>query len=145
MVVAGGAVTQAAEGILSATTLRAGFVGAVILGVINGLPEAVTSIAAVRRGAIALAFAFAFAFAAIIGGHSLDALNLAVGDFAYRGGSLYHAAGNDEPFLTSAALAMTTVVLGGLLIRQERGWFRPAFDGALLVVIYAATVTILAF
>ncbi|MFG3315664.1 sodium:calcium antiporter [Streptomyces albidoflavus] len=139
VVVAGWAVTQAAEGILSATTLRAGFVGAVILGVINGLPEAVTSIAAVRRGAITLAFA------AIIGGNSLDVLNLAVGDFAYRSGSLYHAAGNDELFLTSAALVMTTVVLGGLLIRQERGWFRLGFDGALLVVIYAATVTILAF
>ena len=139
VVVAGWAVTRAAEGLLSATTLRAGFVGAAVLGTVNALPETVTSIAAVRRGAVTLAFA------AIIGGNCLDVLNLAVGDLAYRGGSLYHAAGDDELFLACAALVMTTVVLGGLLVRQERGWFRLGFDGALLVLVHAATLTILAF
>ncbi|OSC47475.1 cation transporter, partial [Streptomyces sp. 4F] len=57
VVVAGWAVTQAAEVVLSSTGLRAGLVGAGIMGVINALPEAVTSIAAVRRGAVTLAFA----------------------------------------------------------------------------------------
>ena len=139
VVIGGWAVTRAAEGILSATNLKVGFVGAGIMGVINALPETVTAIAAVRRGAITLAIA------AIIGGNSLDVLNLAVGDIAYRDGSLFHAAGRDQLFLTSGALVMTTVVLGGLLVRQERGWLRLGFDGLLLVGIYATTMITLAF
>ncbi|MDK1349227.1 cation transporter, partial [Streptomyces sp. 378] len=84
--VGGWAVARAAEGIVEHTGLSAGLVGAVFMGLANALPETVTSIAAVRRGAVTLAIA------AIIGGNCLDALNLVVGDIAYRGGSLYHAA-----------------------------------------------------
>lgn len=139
VVIGGWAVTRAAEGIIASTQLKAGFVGAAIMGIINALPEAVTAIAAVRRGAITLAIA------AIIGGNSLDVLNLAIGDVAYRDGSLYHAASPDELFLTSGALVMTTVVLGGLLVRQKRGWLRLGFDGTLLVGLYSATMITLAF
>lgn len=139
VVVGGWAVTRAAEGILSATNLKAGFVGAGIMGVINALPETVTAVAAVRRGAITLAIA------AIIGGNSFDVLNLAIGDIVYRGGSLFHTAGRDQLFLTGGALVMTTVVLGGLLVRQERGWLRLGFDGLLLIGVYATTMATLAF
>ncbi|GFH64070.1 cation transporter [Streptomyces rutgersensis] len=137
VIVAGWAVTQAAQVVLSSTSLRAGLVGAGIMGVINALPEAVTSIAAVRRGAVTLAFA------AIIGGNCLDVLNLAIGDLAHPGGSLFHAAGRDELFLTAAALLMTTVLLAGLLVRQKSGWFRLGFDGWTLVVVYAGTMVTL--
>ncbi|WP_049569567.1 sodium:calcium antiporter [Streptomyces sp. SBT349] len=140
LVVTGGwLITRAAETFVTTTGLNAGFVGAVLMGIVNALPETVTAIAAVRRGAVTLAVA------AVIGGNCLDALNLVVGDIAYRGGSLYHAAGPDELFLTAAALVMTTVLLGGLLIRQERGWWRLGFDGILLITIYTATTITLAF
>jgi cation:H+ antiporter len=138
VVVAGWAVAQAAGTIVTETGLRAGFVGAAVMGIINALPEIVISIAAVRRGALTLAVA------AVIGGNCLDALNLVVGDIAYRGGSLFHAVPSEELFLTAAALVMTTVLLGGLLIRQERGWWRLGFDGILLAVLYATTITVLA-
>ncbi|OEV08231.1 cation transporter [Streptomyces nanshensis] len=139
VVVGGWVVTRGAEGVLSGTDLKPGLVGAGIMGVINALPETVTAIAAVRRGAVTLAVA------AIIGGNCLDVLNLVVGDLAYTQGSLFHSAGRDELFLTSAALVMTAVVLGGLLVRQRRGWFRLGFDGTVLVVIYATTLVTLAF
>jgi len=80
----------------------------------------------------------------VIGGNSLDALNLVVGDVAYRDGSLYHAAGPDQLLVTTAALVMTAVLLGGLLVRQRGGWLRIGFDGIALVGIYAATVATLA-
>lgn len=134
VVVGGWAVTHAAEGILSGSGLKPGLVGAGVMGVINALPETVTAIAAVRRGAATLAIA------AIIGGNCLDVLNLVVGDLAYSGGSLFHTANRDELFLTSAALLMTTTVLGGLLVRQRRGWFRLGFDGFLLIAVYATTL-----
>ncbi|WP_019432365.1 sodium:calcium antiporter [Streptomyces sp. AA0539] len=139
-VMAGGwVIARAAETLVDSTGLRAGFVGAVFMGIVNALPEAVTAVAAVRRGAVTLAIA------AVIGGNCLDVLNLVIGDIAYRGGSLYHTAQPDELLLTASALVMTTVLLGGLLVRQERGWWRLGFDGVLLVVIYAGTVAVLAF
>ncbi|MDT0307979.1 cation transporter [Streptomyces sp. DSM 44917] len=139
VVLSGWVVTRTAETFVAATGLRAGFVGAVLMGIVNALPETVTAIAAVRRGALTLAVA------AVIGGNCLDALNLVVGDIAYRGGSLYHAANPDELFLTAGALVMTTVLLGGLLVRQERGWWRLGFDGVLLITVYTATALTLAF
>ncbi|MEV0621430.1 cation transporter [Nonomuraea sp. NPDC050404] len=137
--VAGWAVAKAAESIMVATGLQSGFVGAVLMGVVNALPESVTAVAAVRRGAMTLAIA------AIIGGNSLDVLTLAVGDVAFTGGSLYHAAGADQLFLTSASLLMTTVLLGGMLVRQQRGWGRLGFEGVLLTLVYVGTVVVLAF
>lgn len=139
LVLAGGwAVARAAAHILGHTGLNAGFVGAVLMGVVNALPETVAAVAAVRRGAVTLAVA------AIVGGNCLDVLNLVVGDVAFRGGSLYHAAGPDELFLTSASLVMTTVLLGGLLVRQRRGWLGLGFDGVLLFGIYLGSVAVLA-
>lgn len=135
--VGGGALALAAEGIVEATGLTAGFVGAVLLGVVNALPETVTAIAAVRRGALTLAIA------AILGGNCFDALNVAVGDVAYRGGSLYHAAGPDELFLTLASVLMTVVVVGGLLVRQGRGPIRVGFAGVLLLGTYTSIVVVL--
>ncbi|WP_214366615.1 sodium:calcium antiporter [Pseudonocardia sp. H11422] len=136
--VGGGAVARAAESIVAATGLTAGFVGAVFMGGVNALPETVTAIAAVRRGAPTLAIA------AILGGNCLDALNVVVGDVAFRGGSLYHAATPDELFLSLAGVLMTVVVVAGLLVRQDRGWARVGFEGVLLVGIYASIVAVLA-
>ncbi|PXY29035.1 cation transporter [Prauserella coralliicola] len=138
VVVGGWAVARAADSLVTATGLNAGVVGAVFMGLVNALPETVTAIAAVRRGAVTLAIA------AVVGGNSLDALNLVVGDVLYGGGSLYHAASQDQLFLTTSALLMTAVLLGGLLVRQRRGWWRLGFDGVVLVVIYAVTVLTLA-
>lgn len=104
---------------------------------VNALPETVTAIAAVRRGALTLAIA------AILGGNCFDALNVAVGDIAYRGGSLYHAAGPDELFLTLASVLMTVVVVSGLLVRQGRGPVRVGFEGVLLLGTYASIVVVL--
>lgn len=138
VVVGGWAVARAGESLVVATGLNAGFVGGVLMGIVNALPETVTAIAAVRRGAVTLALA------AVIGGNSLDALNLVVGDLAYRGGSLYHTAGSDQLFLTAASLLMTAVLLGGLLVRQRRGWWRLGFDGVLMAAVYLAAVAVLA-
>ncbi|MDN5746993.1 MAG: cation transporter [Pseudonocardia sp.] len=136
--VGGFALARAADGIVAATGLAAGFVGAVLLGVVNALPETVAAIAAVRRGALTLAIA------AILGGNCLDALNVVVGDVFYRDGSLYHAASADALFLTAASVLMTVVVVGGLLVRQARGVAKVGFEGVLLLGIYASIILVLA-
>lgn len=137
---AGGAVIAwAADQIVTETALSEGFVGAVLMGVVNALPETVTAIAAVRRKALTLAIA------AILGGNTLDVLNVAIGDLFYAGGSIYHAATPDSLFLTVASMLMTVIVLAGLLVRQNRGPARVGFEGVGLVLAYGTTVLILAF
>ncbi|PDP89550.1 cation transporter [Glycomyces fuscus] len=137
--VGGWALAQAAATIVEATGLSAGFVGAVAMGAVNAIPETVAAVAAVRRGAMTLAVS------AVIGGNCLDALNVAVGDVFYRGGSLFHSATADELFLTTGALLMTVALLAGLIIRQTKGWGRIGFEGVLLIVIYAGILGVLTF
>jgi cation:H+ antiporter len=132
--VGGWAIALAAENLVEITGLAAGFVGAVLMGLINALPEAVTAIAAVRRGALTLAVA------AVLGGNILDALTLGIADLAYPGGSIYHAAGSRELFVTTTGLLMTATLLGGLLVRQAGGWGRLGFEGILLVATYLLMV-----
>ncbi|PZG00774.1 sodium:calcium antiporter [Micromonospora deserti] len=141
LTVAGGGwlVALAAGSIIATTGLTAGFVGGVLMGIVNALPETVTAIAAVRRGAVTLAIA------AVLGGNSLDVLALVAGDLAYRHGSIYHSAGNEELLATTTSLFMTATLLGGLLIRQTCGWGRLGFEGVLLLASYAAMIAILAW
>ncbi|NJP31079.1 sodium:calcium antiporter [Micromonospora thermarum] len=136
--IGGWAIALAAESLVVAAGLSAAFVGSILMGVVNALPETVTAVAAVRRGAPTLAIA------AVLGGNSLDAINLVVGDAFYPGGSIYHAASPDDLFVTTSALFMTSVLLGGLLVRQACGWGRLGFEGVLLLGSYAAMTFILA-
>ncbi|MEU8301219.1 cation transporter [Micromonospora sp. NPDC048909] len=140
LVAAGGwLVALAAKSLVDVTGLTTGFVGGVLMGIVNALPETVTAIAAVRRGAVTLAIA------AVLGGNILDVLTLVAGDLAYRQGSIYHTAGDDELLATTTSLFMTAVLLGGLLIRQTCGWGRLGFEGVLLLASYAAMTAVLAF
>ncbi|HEX2774636.1 MAG TPA: cation transporter [Micromonosporaceae bacterium] len=136
--VGGWAIALAAENLVEITGLAAGFVGGVLMGLVNALPEAVTAIAAVRRGALTLAVA------AVLGGNILDALTLVVGDLAYPGGSIYHAVGDRELFVTTTGLLMTATLLGGLLVRQAGGWGRLGFEGIVLVGTYLLMVVVVA-
>jgi MFS family permease len=71
--------------------------------------------------------------AAVLGGNILDVLTLVAGDIAYRQGSIYHTAGDQELLATTTSLFMTATLLGGLLIRQTCGWGRLGFEGVLLL------------
>jgi cation:H+ antiporter len=131
---AGWWLAQAAEGLTAKTALSDTFVGALMMGVVNALPEAITSVAAVRRGALTLAVA------TIIGGNAFDALNLVVADIAYRPGSIYHAAHPDQLFLSLVGILMTTVVVMGLVRRERRGTAGIGWESVLLAALYITGV-----
>ncbi len=120
------------------TGLSEGAVGAVFTSVTTSLPELVTSIAAVRQGALTLAVG------GIIGGNAFDVLFLAFADLAYRGGSIYQAMTDRHLFLLSLALVMTGIVLLGLLRRETHGMAGIGFESVLILAIYAASI-LLAF
>jgi cation:H+ antiporter len=83
--IAGYGVGKAGVSLSVQTGLSESLIGGLFTAISTSLPELVTTIAAVRQGALTLAVGGA------IGGSSFDVLLLAFSDFAYRGGSIYHA------------------------------------------------------
>lgn len=140
LVAAGGwAVARATTSLVERTTLGESLAGAAIMGVTNALPEMVTSVAAVRRGAVTLAVG------GVLGGNAFDVLNVAIGDAFFRGGSLYHAAGSDEHLLTLVSILMTALILAGLLARERRGPGNIGFEGISMLAVYFAALALIAF
>lgn len=116
--------------IAAGTGLSQTVVGAYFTAIITSIPELVTTIAAVRRGALTLAVG------GIIGGNMFDTLFIASSDVAYREGSLYHAVSGQPYFLTALSILMTGVLLLGMLRRERYGIVNIGFESALVFLLY---------
>lgn len=133
---AGWGMAQSGSAIVASTGLSQSFVGALFTATATSLPELVTTLAAVRRGALTLAVG------GIVGGNTFDVLFLVTSDVAYRGGSVYHAVGDGELLLFVWAIVMSAILLLGLLRRELRGPGGIGFESAALILVYAAGVAI---
>ena len=111
--------------------------GGIFTAVSTSFPELVTAVAAVRMGALTLAVSD------IIGGNAFDMIFLAVADFAFREGSLYHAMGTRPTFLIMLTILLTSVLLLGLIRREKHGIANIGFESMLLLLIYAGGFTLL--
>ncbi|MGF1561066.1 MAG: sodium:calcium antiporter [Geminicoccaceae bacterium] len=110
-------------------------IGAAMTAVVTSLPELVTAVAAVRRGALQLAVG------GIIGGNAYDVLFLAFGDVAYRQGSLYHAFNGEHVLLIALSILMTSVLVLGMLKRDRFGPANIGFESVLVLLLYVALLT----
>jgi cation:H+ antiporter len=128
---AGWLVSRAAEGAIEVTGVSQSIVGTYATALVTSLPELVTTVAAVRRGALTLAVG------GIIGGNAFDVLFLTASDAAYREGSIYDAITDNQTFIIGLSLFMTAVLVMGLLRREKQG---PAGIGFETVVLIAAYV-----
>ena len=107
-----------------------GVVGALGTAIVTSLPELVTTIAAVRRGALQLAIG------GIIGGNMFDALFVSASDIAYREGSIFHAIGDRTLFWMALVCVMTAILLLGLLQRERMGPAGIGWESVLLLVLW---------
>ncbi|MGA6097611.1 sodium:calcium antiporter [Stutzerimonas marianensis] len=123
-----------ASEIASRTWLSEAAVGVLMTAVVTSLPELVTSVAAVRRGALTLAVG------GIIGGNAFDTLFVAASDVAYREGSIYHHASSSVLLWVALSILMTAVLLMGLLRREKHGLGRIGFESVTLIGLYFAGV-----
>ena len=142
LVTAAGAVIAYTTGnIVEETGVSKTVAGAVLSGVATSLPERVTTVAAVRRGALTLAVSD------IVGGNFFDVLFVFAADIVYLRGSLYHAigVGTREAFLTVLAIMLNVVLLLGLLYRQRSGPANIGFESVLMLVLYVGGLLVLAF
>lgn len=134
---AGFVVAHTGIAIAGRTGISETVVGGLFTAVATSLPELVTSIAAVRRGALTLAVG------GIIGGNCFDVLFLAFADGAYRGGSLYHAMTDRQTFMIALTLLLTGILTLGLLRRERSGIGNIGFESALVLLVYLAGVAVL--
>lgn len=113
--------------------------GAYATAIPTSLPELVTVLAAVRRGALNLAVGD------IVGGNCFDVLFVFVSDVAYPNGSVFHAVGRTESFLIAANLVLTAVLALGLLRREKHGVGNVGSETIGLFGVYALTGLLVAF
>ncbi|MAL96924.1 sodium:calcium antiporter [Hydrocarboniclastica marina] len=131
---AGWILEPAASNIAARTGLGQTIVGVLFTATSTSLPELVTSIAAVRRGALTLAVG------GIVGGNAFDTLFTAASDIAYRDGSIYHAMSEQAVFWVSLSLVMTSFLMMGLIRRQEQGLGGIGAESVALIVVYGLGV-----
>ena len=134
---AGFAVAESGVELAQRTGLSQSAVGALFTAVVTSLPELVTSVAAVRRGALNLAVG------GILGGNAFDVLFLAFADVAYRPGSIYEAFSDKTVLIISATLLMTGTLLLGLLRREKWGVGGIGFESTLILAMYAIMAVLL--
>lgn len=131
----GWVIGQSGQALIARYGLASSLVGALGTAVITSLPELVTTLVAVRRGALQLAVG------GIIGGNTFDTLFLVGADIAYRDGSIYHALGEGDLYWLATGLLMSGVLLAGLIVRQRHGPGRIGIESVLLMAIYALALT----
>ena len=132
----GWVIAQCAVEFVQRFGLSSSLVGALMTAVVTSLPELVTTLAAVRRGALQLAVG------GIIGGNTFDSLFLAASDAAYRDGSLYHALGTGDLFWLATGVLMTAILLSGLVLRERTGPGGIGVESMGLIAVYGAAVAL---
>jgi cation:H+ antiporter len=127
---AGWALMEAAQVLVDRTELSEGVAGGLFTAAATSTPELVTTIAAVRRGALTLAVANIF------GTNCFNTLIIAAADLGYGGGSIYHAIAVQELFWGLVAILMSAVLLLGMLRRETYGIGNIGFESVFILLIY---------
>lgn len=133
----GWVLSEAGSSLMYHVNLTESAVGGVIIAIATSLPELVTSVAAVRSGALTLAVG------GIIGGNTFDVLMVGIADVAYTGGSVYHHIKQQDLALTAITLLMTAILLLGLLLRQRRGPGSIGLESLVVLLAYAGSIVLL--
>ena len=112
------------------TPLSETLVGTLLTAVFTSLPELVTTLAAIRFGALTLAVGN------ILGTNCFNVMVIAAADVTYRGGSIYHAVTGQQLVWSAIAILLTGILLLGLLRRERYGIARMGFESFLVLVVY---------
>lgn len=132
--VAGWLLMGAAEGISDQTGLSETLIGGVLTALATSTPELVTTVAAIRLGALTLAVSNIF------GTNCFNMLVIAAADIGYLQGSIYHDMSPEQMMWGLVSILMVGTLLLGMVRRQTYGIGRIGFESALILLVYAAAV-----
>jgi cation:H+ antiporter len=134
--VAGWVLMEGAKGISDQTGLSDTVVGGLFTALATSSPELVTTIAAIRRGALTLAVSNIF------GTNCFNMIVVATADLGYPGGSIYHDMAPVQMTWGLISILMTAILLMGMLQRQRYGIGRIGFESALILSVYIVALGI---
>lgn len=144
LVIAAGAIlaagpfaAQAAAEIAVLTGLGNTFVGTTLVGLSTSLPELVASVAAVRLGAIDLAVGNLF------GSNAFNVVIFVALDAVEPSRGFFSTVSESHALSGMLAVVLMALALAALVYRAERRFALLPFDSLLIVVGYAASLTIL--
>lgn len=134
---AGWTLMEAAKSLADRIGIGDSLAGGVLTALSTSTPELVTTIAAVRRGALTLAVSN------IVGTNCFNTLVIAAADLGYRDGPIYADVSPLELMWGLAAIFMTAVFLLGLVRRETYGPGRIGFESVLILAAYGGMVAVL--
>lgn len=134
--ISGWLVMEAAKGLADHSGISDTLVGGLAVALATSAPELVTTVAAVRYGALTLAISNIF------GTNCFNVLIVAAADAGYSPGSIYHAKAPVQMTWGLVSILMTAILLLGMLRRETYGIGRIGFESVLILAIYAAALGI---
>jgi len=135
--IAGWALMEAAKGIADQTGLSDTLVGGLFTALATSTPELVTTIAAIRYGALTLGVSNIF------GTNCFNILVVAAADVSYRHQSIYHDLAPIQMIWGLISILMTSILLVGMVRRETYGIGRIGFESALILIVYAVALGII--
>ena len=129
--IAGWVLMEAAKGIADQAGLSDTVVGGMLTALATSTPELVTTIAAIRYGALTLGVSNIF------GTNCFNILVVAAADVGYQHGSIYQDVAPVQMIWGLVTILMSAILLLGMLRRETYGIGRIGFESALILVIYA--------
>lgn len=133
---AGWTLMESAKFIADQTGLSDTLVGGLLTALVTSAPELVTTIAAIRFGALTLAVSNIF------GTNCFNMLVVAAADAAYPGGSIYSAMAPLQMTWGLVSILMTAILLLGMVRRETYGIGRIGFESALILAVYSVAIGI---
>ncbi len=134
--IAGWGVMESAKGIADHTGISDTLVGGIFTALATSTPELVTTIAAIRYGALTLAVSNIF------GTNCFNILVVAAADATYPGNSIYHDMSPVQMIWGLVTILMTAILLLGMVRRETYGIGRIGFESALILSVYAVALAI---
>ncbi len=135
---AGWFLMEAGKGIADHTGLSDTLVGGFFTAFATSSPELVTTVAAIRYGALTLAVSNIF------GTNCFNMLVVAAADAGYAHDSIYHAMDPVQMIWGLVSILMTAILLLGMVRRETYGIGRIGFESALILVVYLVALSIMA-
>jgi cation:H+ antiporter len=135
--IAGWVLMEAAKGIADQTALSDSLVGGLLTAMATSTPELVTTIAAIRYGALTLGVSNIF------GTNCFNMLVVAAADVGYPHGSIYHDMAPVQMTWGLVSILMTAILLLGMVRRETYGIGRIGFESALILTVYGVAIGII--
>ena len=132
--IAGWVLMEAAKGIADQTGLSDTVVGGMLTALATSTPELVTTIAAIRYGALTLGVSNIF------GTNCFNILVVAAADVGYQHGSIYQDVAPVQMIWGLVTILMSAILLLGMLRRETYGIGRIGFESALILVVYGVAL-----